>query len=94
MENNKKHYFYVLECKDGSFYGGYTVDPNRRLKEHNKGKASKYTRVRTPVQMIYVEEYAEKGEAMRAEYAFKKLTRIKKEQFLKKAGGWNAQSSK
>lgn len=94
MGKRKKHYFYVLECKDGSFYGGYTIDPERRLNEHNDGKASKYTRVRTPVKMIYVEEFAEKGAALRAEYAFKQLTRINKERFLQKAGEWNAQSKK
>ncbi|MFD1708135.1 GIY-YIG nuclease family protein [Siminovitchia sediminis] len=94
MEKKSSHYFYVLECRDGSFYGGYTVDPPRRLTEHNSGKASKYTRTRTPVSMIYVEEYDGKSEAMKAEYAFKQLTRAEKEQFLKKAGERNAESKK
>lgn len=37
------HYFYVLHCKDDTFYGGYTTDPARRLKEHNSGTGAKYT---------------------------------------------------
>ncbi|GIN93491.1 UPF0213 protein [Siminovitchia terrae] len=93
MEKNR-HFFYVLECKDGSYYGGYTINPSRRLCEHNSGKASKYTRTRTPVSMIYVEEFEEKGEALKAEYAFKQLTRSKKEKFLCEAGERNAQSEK
>ncbi|MCR2823359.1 GIY-YIG nuclease family protein [Lederbergia panacisoli] len=91
MEAND-HYFYVLECKDGSYYGGYTVDPSRRLAEHNSGKGAKYTRVRKPVKMIYAEKHDSKSEALRAEYAFKQLTRRKKEQFLSEAGEWDANS--
>jgi len=94
MEKKNKHYFYVLECKDGSYYGGYTVDPVRRLSQHNSGKASKYTRVRTPVSMVYVEEFDEKGKALQAEYAFKQLTRSKKEKFLYEAGEQYGQSTK
>lgn len=94
MEKKNNHYFYVLECRDGSYYGGYTVDPDRRLSEHNSGKASKYTRTRTPVSMIYVEEFGGKSEAMKAEYAFKQLTRTQKEQFLHEAGEKDAQSKK
>ncbi|MDF2903403.1 MAG: nuclease superfamily protein, partial [Bacillus sp. (in: firmicutes)] len=44
MEN--KHYFYVLECRDGSFYGGYTNHLERRIMQHNEGKGAKYTRGR------------------------------------------------
>ena len=43
MENKKSHYFYVLLCQDGSFYGGYTTEPERRLTEHNSGTGAKYT---------------------------------------------------
>ncbi|HEY4553996.1 MAG TPA: GIY-YIG nuclease family protein [Bacillaceae bacterium] len=92
METKNKHYFYVLECKDGSFYGGYTIDPARRLEQHNSGKGAKYTRMRAPVKMIYMEEFDDKREAMRAEYAFKRLPRVKKEQFLREAGEKDAES--
>jgi putative endonuclease len=94
MDNHKGHYFYVLECSDGSYYAGYTVDPPRRLAEHNGGKGAKYTRTRTPVTMVYVEQFMEKGEALRAEYAFKRLSRPEKERFVKKAGEDHAHSEK
>lgn len=86
MEANHNHYFYVLECGDGSFYGGYTNDLQRRIAQHNSGKGAKYTRARLPVKLIHAEAFDDKGDAMRAEYAFKQLSRQRKEQFLEKAG--------
>ncbi len=78
-------YFYVLECRDGSYYGGYTTDLARRVAEHNTGTGAKYTRVksRRPVKMIHFEAFSTKSEAMKAEYAFKQLSRKAKEAYLK-----------
>lgn len=84
---NKNHYFYVLKCKDGSYYAGYTNDLQKRVKTHNDGKGAKYTRGRLPVTVIYYEEFQTKQEAMKAEYAFKQLNRKKKEKFLWKEVG-------
>lgn len=85
MENKKSHYFYVLLCQDGSFYGGYTTEPERRLTEHNSGTGAKYTRLakRRPVKMIHTEKFETRSAATKAEAAFKKLTRKQKEQYLK-----------
>lgn len=84
MEQNKQYYFYVLECKDTTFYGGYTTNLTRRLEEHNSGKGAKYTRLakRRPTQMIHHETFESKSAAMKAEYAFKQLTRKQKEAYL------------
>ncbi len=81
-------YFYVLYCKDGTLYGGYTTDINRRLNEHNSGTGAKYTRpaYRRPAHMLYAESYDTRSEATKAEAAFKKLTRRQKENFLKTNG--------
>ncbi|MBS4179752.1 GIY-YIG nuclease family protein [Lederbergia citrea] len=94
MAMKNDHYFYVLECNDGSYYGGYTIDLERRLAQHNSGKGAKYTRMRKPVKIIYASKYDNKSEALRAEYSFKRLTRLKKEQFLNEAGEWDADSEK
>lgn len=82
-----KHYFYVLRCHDGSFYGGYTTDPTRRIKEHNSGTGAKYTRPasRRPVLMIHLEAFSTRPEATKAEYRFKKLPRKRKERYLETA---------
>ncbi|KOP71357.1 endonuclease [Lysinibacillus sp. FJAT-14745] len=85
MEKNNSHYFYVLECADQSFYAGYTNNVDRRVAVHNAGKGAKYTRARGPVECIYVEEFDTKQEAMRAEYAFKQLTRTQKMKYIGRA---------
>lgn len=82
----EKHYFYVLLCSDGSFYGGYTNDLKKRLDAHNSGKGAKYTKSRRPVEMIYHEEYADKRTAMQREYWFKHHDRAWKEKFLHEQG--------
>lgn len=81
METSR-HYFYVLECADKSFYAGYTNDLQKRLETHNAGKGAKYTRARGPVRMIHFEEFETKPEAMKAEYAFKQLTKAKKIRYI------------
>src|SRR5690606_16185068 len=90
MEMSNNHYFYVLECNDVSYYGEYTVDLERRLQEHHSGRGGNNTRMKRPVKIIYAKKFRDKREAMRAEYAFKQLTRLKKEQFLAEAGGHDA----
>ena len=51
------YYIYVLRCSDGTLYTGYTNNLENRLELHNKGKGAKYTRGRTPVELIYFEEF-------------------------------------
>ncbi|WP_208560241.1 GIY-YIG nuclease family protein [Marinilactibacillus kalidii] len=84
QKKTKDSYFYVLHCKDGSFYGGYTTDLERRLKEHNSGTGAKYTKptYRRPLRMIYAEAYSTRSAATKAEAAFKKQTRKRKERYL------------
>lgn len=71
-------YVYIVECKDGTFYTGWTVDIAERLKRHNLGKGAKYTRSRYPVVLRYLEQAASKSEACRKEYSIKQLTREQK----------------
>lgn len=82
MEKDE-HYFYVVSCKDDSLYAGYTNNLDRRIKQHNEGKGAKYTRGRGPVTLVYSQRYATKSEALKAEYAFKQLTRAEKQQYIK-----------
>lgn len=81
-KSDKQHTFYVLECKDGSYYAGYTNDLVKRVKVHNEGKGAKYTRAKLPVTCIYSELYETKQEAMQVEYAFKQLTRKQKINYM------------
>ena len=72
------HYTYMVQCRDGSLYTGYTTDVLRRTEEHNKGKGAKYTRSRLPVNLVYYEVHEKKTDAMKREYALKQLTRVEK----------------
>jgi len=76
------HYVYILRCADDTFYTGYTTDPNRRLAEHNAGEGAKYTRGRTPVELVYWESYDTKSEAMSREYEIKQLRRSEKTRLI------------
>lgn len=90
MEKNE-HYFYVLSCGDGSLYAGYTNDIERRVRLHNEGKGAKYTRGRGPVKLVYLKPFKMKSDALKAEYAFKQMSRTKKNDFLtSELGGNNA----
>lgn len=77
-----KAYMYVVECRDGSYYTGYTTDVKKRIAVHNSGKGAKYTRARLPVKLIYVQGFDSKEEAMSAEALLKRKKRAQKERFL------------
>ena len=77
-----KWWVYILRCKDGTLYTGVTTDLARRLKQHNAGTASKYTRARRPVVMVYREPAASHGDALRRELAVKKLPRPAKDALI------------
>lgn len=72
------NYTYILECKDGTYYTGWTNNLDKRLKDHNEGRGAKYTKARLPVSLIYYEEFQTREEAMRREYAIKHMTRKEK----------------
>ena len=75
---------YLLRCCDGSLYCGITNDLPKRLKAHNAGRASRYTRSRLPVALAYVEPQATKSSALKREAAIKKLPRSQKLKLLAK----------
>ncbi|MCL9812334.1 GIY-YIG nuclease family protein [Natranaeroarchaeum aerophilus] len=76
------HYVYVLECADGTLYTGYTTDIERRVDEHDSGAGAKYTRGRTPVELVHSEPHDTRSAAMAREYEIKQLTRAQKEQLI------------
>lgn len=76
------NYTYILECKDGTYYTGWTNNLEARLKAHNDGKGAKYTKARCPVSLVYYEQFQTKEESMRREYAIKHLTRAEKKNLI------------
>ena len=77
---------YMLRCRDGSLYTGWTNDLDRRLKTHAAGRGGKYTRSRLPVQLAYVERFDTPAEARRREWHIKRLTRAEKLRLIRDAG--------
>ena len=75
-------YVYILRCADGTLYTGWTNDLPRRVQSHNNGVGGRYTRSRLPVELVYFEEYGDKQQAQRREYAIKQLSRNEKERLI------------
>lgn len=71
-------FVYLVRCRDGSLYCGWTVDPVKRAAAHSAGTGAAYTRSRRPVTLVWCEECADKSAALRREYAIKRLTRRQK----------------
>ena len=72
---NKLYYIYMLRCKDGSIYTGYTDNIYKRIEKHRNGKGAKYTRGRGPFELVHYESFFTKEEAMQREAAIKKLSK-------------------
>lgn len=76
------YYIYILKCKDGTYYTGYTNNIEKRVRIHNDKKGAKYTRGRTPVTLVYEESFATKAEALKREYMIKQMSRAEKEALI------------
>lgn len=79
-------FVYILRCADGSLYTGIARDVERRLAQHQAGKASRYTRGRLPVTLVWTLEVGSWSLALREEIRIKALPRAKKEEMLRQSG--------
>lgn len=68
----------MARCADGSLYAGYSTDPDERLRRHNAGTGARYTRSRRPVVLAYLEKLPGRSEALRREFAIKRMKRKEK----------------
>lgn len=71
-------YVYILKCADGTLYTSWTTSLDKRIGMHNKGKGSKYTRSRLPVELVYREQYDSKEDALKREREIKAFSRTVK----------------
>lgn len=76
-------YCYIVQCADGTFYTGWAVDPLKRVAVHNKGRGAKYTKMRLPVKLVYVEEQPDRTSAMKRELAIKRMKREGKRNLIR-----------
>ncbi|MDD3844856.1 MAG: GIY-YIG nuclease family protein [Syntrophorhabdaceae bacterium] len=86
MNDNPGPFVYILECSDKTLYTGWTVNMQKRLKEHNEGRAgARYTRGRRPLKLVYKELCSTRSDALKREREIKKLSRTRKLLLIKKA---------
>lgn len=78
-------HLYLIECRNGSLYAGITNDLERRYAQHVAGKGARYTRANPPVRLVGSKGYPDKGAALRAEHAIRKLRKTEKPTFLRGA---------
>lgn len=71
-------FVYLLRCRDGSLYAGWTTDVERRLRVHAAGRGARYTRSRLPISLAATWEVSGRSQAMRLEAQLKRLTREEK----------------
>ena len=71
-------FVYVVRCADGTFYTGYAVNLDQRLRAHNQGRGAKYTAGRRPVALVYAAACGSKSEALRRERQIKRWPRDRK----------------
>lgn len=84
MKSASTQFFcYIIECADGTYYTGWSTDPERRTRQHNAGRGARYTRTRLPVRLVYVEECPDRASAMRREIKIKQMGRGAKEKLIK-----------
>ena len=83
LPKSDQWFLYILKCKGGSLYTGVTKDLNRRFKMHKAGKASRYTRTRRPVKLLYQEMCGSRTQALVRECAVKAFPRKKKLSLIK-----------
>ncbi len=77
-----KCFCYLLECSDSSFYCGWTINLEKRLSRHNRGKGARYTRSRIPVELVYYEEFPDRSSAMRRERKLKRFSHLRKQKLI------------
>lgn len=78
---------YILQCADDTLYTGITNDLENRLLRHNRGSASKYTRSRLPVHLVYLEKHISKSAALKREYEVKRMKRQQKIKMIEESRG-------
>ncbi len=86
IKRKDKFYVYIIKCKNGTYYTGYTNNLESRIKLHNKGNGARYLRGKSPVQLVYAKEYKYYKNALSAEKNMKKLTRKEKEVLIENYG--------
>ncbi len=77
-----KGYMYILECSNGSYYTGSTINLERRIQQHQSGEGANHTKKYLPLRLIYFEEFKRIDEAFYREKQVQNWSRKKKEALI------------
>ncbi len=75
-------FMYILECVDGSYYTGSTIDIDKRMMEHQAGMGANFTHEKLPVKLVYLEEFDRIDFAFIREKQVKNWSRKKKQALI------------
>jgi len=78
-----RYWVYMVRCKDGTYYTGYTKDLENRIALHNSGKGAKYVKGKLPVKLVYAKEYCYYKSALNEERRIKTLKRQQKSELVR-----------
>ena len=84
---------YIVQCRDGTYYTGYTKNLKQRVSLHNSGNGAKYLKSKLPVKFVYAKEYRYYKNALRAERRVKKLTRVQRLRLIRNYAGYTCESN-
>jgi len=84
-QERSSYYVYMLLCDDGSYYTGYTNSLASRFERHEKGYGARYTKIRKPKKIVYVQRFVTRRAAMRKERQIKALSHDQKHDLAVKA---------
>ena len=79
MKSREVYCAYIVQCKYGTYYAGWTNDIKKRIAAHNNGTGAKYLRGKGPVKLVYKKDFPSIKEAQAHERYIKKLTKKEKE---------------
>ena len=73
---------YILRCGNGKFYVGSTEDLTDRMRRHNGGIGSDFTKLNRPLELVYTEEFPTYKEAFKRERQLHGWSHAKKEALI------------
>ena len=79
---------YIIKCRDSKLYVGIAKDVQRRVEEHNRGIACRFTKYRCPVKLLWSENFSDYKSAYQREKELKGFSRKKKFEAMSKVLQW------
>ena len=83
MKRHGRYFVYIVECKNGTYYTGYTNNLENRVKLHNSGRGAKYLKGKLPVKLVFAKPYRYYKNALNKEKEVKKFSRREKEALVR-----------